>query len=159
MLSEATLQQFQNPCITDNSFECFSHVFHLLRYRAAAAFLTASIMKPRVGFHSYSVLLASAEHLLSAFACDLVKIVSVADNDTLDVVLHMTISRGDHPIPLSELSKQISWFCAGGSPSSRREVMFALLPVHFSCFITHIQPSTGACMHSNFIQHPRHVLI
>jgi hypothetical protein len=66
------------------------------RYRAGSAFLTAS-NATRVGFDSNSTLFAAAEHLMSVFACDVVKIVSVSVKNTRDVVLHVTVAAGAHP--------------------------------------------------------------
>ena len=66
------------------------------RYRAGSAFLTAS-NATRVAFDSNSTLFAVAEHLMSVFACDVVKIVSVSVKSTLDVVLHVTVAAGAHP--------------------------------------------------------------
>jgi hypothetical protein len=67
------------------------------RYRAAAAYMSTCQVTSRVGFDSNSTLFAAAEHFMSAFACDVVKIVSVVDQDARDVVLHVTVSRGVHP--------------------------------------------------------------
>lgn len=55
-------------------------------------------MMSRVGFDSNSTLFAAAEHFMSDFACDVVKIVSTADKSARDVALHMTFSRGARPL-------------------------------------------------------------
>lgn len=65
----------------------------LSEYRAGSAFLTAS-NATRVAFDSNSTLFAVAEHLMSVFACDVVKIVSVSVKNTRDVVLHVTVAAG-----------------------------------------------------------------
>jgi hypothetical protein len=63
---------------------------------------------------------------MSAFACDVVKIVSVSDKNTLDVVLHATVSRGEctsHAQIIYFTAESPMW--SGGSHNSRREVIFA----------------------------------
>ena len=68
------------------------------RYRAGAAFLTGCNAMSRVSFDSNTTLFATVEYFMSAFSCDLVKIVSVSDHN--DVALHLTVSRGEDPFHL-----------------------------------------------------------
>ncbi len=68
------------------------------RYRAGAAFLTGCNAMSRVSFDSNTTLFATVEYFMSAFSCDLVKIVSVSDQN--DVALHLTVSRGEDPFHL-----------------------------------------------------------
>jgi hypothetical protein len=95
--------------------------------------MSASQMMSRVGFDSNSTLFAAAEHFMSAFACDVVKIVSVVDEDARDVALHMTVSRGAHP--LSCCFERPHEFLSGVLPSTRRQVIRTHAHVPLSSFI------------------------
>ncbi len=75
-----------------------------------------------MSFDSNSTLFATVEHFMSAFACDLVKIVSVSDQSARDVALHLTASRGEDqfPPPTFPFSLEIS----GASPSRREVIIY-----------------------------------
>ncbi len=63
---------------------------------------------------------------MSAFACDVVKVVSVSDKNTRDVVLHATVSCGAYPShALFICFNAESPLWSGASHNSRREVIFA----------------------------------
>ena len=90
------------------------------RYRAGAAFLTGCNAMSRVSFDSNTTLFATVEYFMSAFSCDLVKIVSVSDQN--DVALHLTVSRGEDLFHLPSPTYPFSLEISGASPS-RREVI------------------------------------
>jgi hypothetical protein len=90
--------------------------------------LKAAHVMPRVGIDLNLMLFDAAEHFMSAFSCDLVKIVSVAGKITQDVALHLTLSRGAHFCHASKDNFFNDIFLAlimfPGSTSSSRQVFY-----------------------------------
>jgi hypothetical protein len=98
----------------------------------------------RVVFDSTTTFSAAAEHFMSVFACDLVKIVSVADKDARDVALHMTFSRGSPTFDPLKHYFSLTLF-PGNSSISRREVIFTHARFFFARFFASSAPKTRFC--------------